>query len=101
MALLPLSIIIVIVLWSLGFMLIERKTLLSGIVGIGCFVLCIPILTTALEYITESGGTVASATLALSATTKSQLVLVDVFFLFIALMNGWMIVTGGKTKADD
>ncbi|OLD04459.1 hypothetical protein AUG19_02295 [archaeon 13_1_20CM_2_54_9] len=94
MALLPLSLIIVLILWMLGFMLIERKTLISGIVAIACFLFPILIFGSALEYITENSGTVASTTLILSSTTQGQLVLMDVFFLFIALLNGWNIING-------
>jgi len=93
MAVLPLSLIIVLVLWTLGFLLIDRKTLITGIVSIACFLFPILIFTSALEYVTENSGVITSTSLALSATTQGQLVLMDVFFLFISLVNSWEIVT--------
>jgi hypothetical protein len=95
---LALSLFVVLVLWIMGFYLMERKTMITGIVSIACFLFPILILVSPLEYITENSGIVASATLALSSTTQGQLVLIDVFFLFVSLVNGWEIVTGVRAK---
>ena len=99
MAFFPLGLNLIIILWIFGFMLIERQSLLSGMVSIACFLFPILIMTSNLEYITESAGVVAATSLTLSATTKGQFVLIDVFFLFISLMNEWSIVT--RTRARD
>lgn len=101
MAFIALSILIVLVLWSLGFMLMEWKNLVAGIVSIACFLFPILIFTSNLEYVTENAGTIASSTLALSSTTQSQLVLFDVFFLFIALVNTWYTISGVRQARKD
>jgi hypothetical protein len=101
MAFFPLGLFFVTILWIYGFIQMEKATLLPSMISISCFILPIPIITTAIEYITENSGTLATATLTLSTTTESQLVLIDVFFLFLALLNAWNIVTGHKKKADD
>ena len=98
---LPFTLIFIFVLWALGFMLIERASMLSGIVAIGCFVLPIPLVTTPLEFILENAGTLSDSTIALTSTSQSYFVLIDVFFLFISLINQWNIVTGIKRKPDD
>jgi hypothetical protein len=97
----PIGIAFVWVLWAYGFMLMEGASPLNGMITISCYILPIPILTLPLEYITEVSGTMATATLALSTTTLSQWILIDVFFLFLALLNMWMIVTGRKKKPKD
>ena len=98
MAFLALGFSLLMFLWVFGFMLIEREKLLSGMVSIACFLFPILILTSPLEYVTENSGVVAATSLTLSATTKGQFVLIDVFFLFIALMNEWSIVTTTRAK---
>jgi hypothetical protein len=101
MALLPLGLFFITILWAYGFMLMEGASKLNGMITISCYILPIPILALPLEYVTETSGVVTAATLSLSTTTLSQWMLIDVFFLFMALLNMWMIVTGHKKKRDD
>jgi|SRR5205807_2295765 len=86
MAFLPITIFFVITLWFLGFYLMDRGQI-GRMTSIGCFVLVIPLVTVNLEYVTENSGVLATSTLALSSTLQSTIVLVDVFFLFMALVS--------------
>lgn len=101
MAFFPLDVEFVLVLWILGFIFMESDNMLTGIICIGCFVLPIATLTGALEYVTETAGIMSTATLPLSTASAAKWVLMDVFFLFMALVNEWFIVTGRKKKPDD
>ena len=86
MALLPLTLIFVFVSWALAFMLMDRQRV-SRMTSAGIFTITIPMLSPPLEYVTENGGTLASVTLSLSSTTIGYLVLFNVFFLIISLVN--------------
>ncbi|PYU22735.1 MAG: hypothetical protein DMG30_13890 [Acidobacteria bacterium] len=86
MAFLPITIFFVIILWFFGFYLMDRKQI-GRMTSIGCFILVIPLVTVNLEYITENSGVLATSTLALSSMLQSTIVLVDVFFLFMALVS--------------
>jgi len=86
MAVIALTLFIVIMFWFIGFYLMDRKQI-GRMTSIGCYVLVIPLLTTNPEYITENSGTIVTSTLALSTMLLSTLVLMDVFFLFMALVS--------------
>ena len=86
MAVIALTLFVVIAFWFLGFYLMDRGQI-GRMSSIGCYILAIPLLTTNLEYVTENSGTITTSTLALSTLLQSTLVLVDVFFLFMALVS--------------
>jgi hypothetical protein len=101
MALLPISLVFIFALWTIGFMLMEARSMLKGMISFACFLLPIAILTSPLEYVGDATGTLATSTLALTTNTMAYWVLIDVFFWIIALLNLFLIVTGKKTKDED
>jgi hypothetical protein len=93
MASLPLTFVLELAFLFIGFLLAFDESLtndgllISRFIGVACFIVEIPFWTGTQRIITLETG--AAVTYTIDATTLSYVILLDVFFLFIAMLKVW------------